>query len=313
MEFPKYPSIENRHCGKMGRMLAAVPATEPYGAPTRYIVTEKVDGANLQLLFTPGRPMRVGRRNGWLARGDKFFDVWTTLGRYEGDLEILQAAADDAGTSYRVVGELYGRRVLPRINYGAVSRICVFDVYSGGTRMAPLAMRDWMRALGLAHLLVPEVAVLEGVAAVLAFDPEGLRSRLAVDQPCGKAVNDMEGVVIRPLAANHRDAQGGVVMMKVKSAAFVEIETARPARGVKTPNPMADEYRAYFTASRAAGVVSKLGAPPDKASIGKTYIPALRADAQADFAKDHPDLSKAELAAVYKCSAGGFALFEPFL
>jgi hypothetical protein len=58
----------------------------------------------------------------------------------------------------------------------------------------------------------------------------------------------------------------GIVILDVmvhKTAAFAEV--------VKTPKgcPLMDEFQAYITPSRVAGIVSKLGPPPDKAAIGR--------------------------------------------
>lgn len=298
MEFRKYPVIAAySHAGARSAVAAAVPPTE------RWVALEKVDGANLQLLFTPGGGHTIGRRGGWLADGEVFFNVRGILARYGAELAALQQWADGHGQPLRVYCELYAPKILGRMGYGegiVILDVMVHQPGGGEELLAPDAAAAFLAELNMAHLCVPRLATLDGWEAVVTWVRDafrdGPRSALA---PGGSVA---EGVVLRPAARNYPVWEGHA-MLKHKTAAFTEVGN------VPKGCPLQDEFRAYCTPSRVAGVVSKLGAPPDKAAIGRVYIPALKADALADFVADHPGLSGEDLARLRRTKVTAFSAF----
>lgn len=297
----KYTSIENyENAGARRAVFSAVPADEPF------VVHEKVDGANLQLLFRPHEPLLVGRRNGWVADGEQFFGVRAVLEEYSAELGALQAWAD-GGHTLKVYGELFGPRVLKRVPYQP--GILFFDIRVDDELLAPAAMRDFLDARGLAHMAVPQIALLPNSEAVVEWVQSAAATR---GVPSVVAPGHIaEGVVIRPHRGNWR-LKTGYAMLKHKSADFLEKECVPAGKASGAPvNPLQEEFKAYCTANRAASVVSKLGPPRDKKAIAAQYIPALRADALEDFAKDHPDLGAKDVHMAAK--ARGVNLFHLFL
>lgn len=298
MEFRKYPTIADySHAAARSKITAAVPPTE------RWAVLEKVDGANLQLLFTPGGGYTVGRRGGWLADGEVFFNVHDILARHDAELAALQQWADGHGQPLRVYCELYAPKILGRIPYG--EGIVILDVMvhkPGGNDelLSPDDAAAFLAELGISHLCVPRLATLDGWDAVASWVRDafrdGPRSALA---PGGPVV---EGVVLRPAAHNY-PVWKGYAMLKHKTAAFKEVAN------VAKSCPLQEKLRAYITPSRVASVVSKLGAPADKAAIGRVYIPALKADALSDFVADHPGLSGEDLAWLRRAKVAAFDAF----
>jgi hypothetical protein len=294
MAFCKYPTIGNY---ANPRERAAVPPTE------RWVVLEKVDGANLQLLFTPGGERRIGRRNGWLADDEAFFGVRDILARHAAELAVLQQWADEHSTGLRVYCELYAPKILGRIPYGegiVILDVMVHKTGGGGELLSPDAAAAFLRDLGVGHLAVPCLVCLDGWDAVVewlrdAFR-DGPRSALAPGGPVA------EGVVVRPAARNY-EIREGHAMLKHKTAAFAEV--------VRAPKecPLMDEFQGYITPSRVAGIVSKLGPPPDKAAIGRVYLPALKADALADYVRDHPGLSDAAMMQLRRTKVAAYTAF----
>jgi len=123
MDFQKFPSINDWKTGSARHGFLAI-----VGPDDVFVLQEKVDGANIQLLFQPGKPLQVGRRTGWLREGENFFNVWDTLKAYKEDLSRLQAHVDETHETWRLFGEIYGPKIQRRIPYCDESRICLFDV-----------------------------------------------------------------------------------------------------------------------------------------------------------------------------------------
>ena len=87
MEFKKYSSIENtyrqKHIDKFDEVLPG------WQEGTTFVAREKLDGANIQLVFTPDGLMKVGKRTSFLNESDSFFDIWNTLNKYSKELNCL--------------------------------------------------------------------------------------------------------------------------------------------------------------------------------------------------------------------------------
>jgi hypothetical protein len=299
MDFAKYPTIRDYADTRARDEVAhAVPAT------ARWVVLEKIDGANLQLAFAPRQAMRIGRRNAWLGDGEAFFGVRDILARHADALGRMQAWADVNDRPLRLFCELFAPQILGRIPYG--EGVVVLDIWHGDQLLAPDDALAFLEQRGLSRLYVPRLAVVDGWDALCVWLRDSFRvgPRSALAPPDASGVAPVaEGVVVRPSACNYKMSTG-YAMMKHKTAAFLEV-----AAVAKAPCPLQDAFRAYITPSRVASVVSKLGAPPDRAAIGKTYNPALRADALEDFVRDHPTLSVDDLARVRRCRVNAFHAF----
>jgi hypothetical protein len=302
MEFQKFPSLEDWTNKKAREGFLARLSHPTVHNGVYLVVQEKVDGANIQLLFQAGRPMRVGRRTAWLKEGDHFFDIWTTLQRYKDDLDHIQAHVDKTAKTWRLYGEIYGPKVQRRIPYGSQShepsgrsRICFFDlcIYDQGcTRnqwfVTPQELEDHLCDAGVLHLMVPNLYMIMDAPGLedlmLYHKTHPFQSKIALGSPA-------EGVVIRPYNRNLDVNVRGVrqrTMLKYRNPEFREMSNARLPKPDLTPLQQA--YLQYFNANRACSVVSKLG-PPTKATIGKVYIPELKRDALEDFCKDHPEVT----------------------
>lgn len=301
MAHVKYFSIENYDNRKARQgFLEAIPGDEPV------VLYEKIDGANLQLLFRPHETILVGRRNGWIGEGETFFGVRDVLKQYTPELGTLQSYVDSTGRALKVYGELFGPGILDRIYYGPKKRIAFFDVRVDDLLLAPADMETFLKVRQLGHMIVPGMEIVPNGAALQtfiqnAFGSKGVASKAAPGHTA-------EGVVVRPFNANYRTAHGYAIL-KLKSPEFVEKENA-PKKGPAPVHPLQDAFRAYCNASRVASVVSKLGAP-DKANIAKVYIPALKEDALEDFYKDHPELTPEERKIVAK--TGKLDVYRMFL
>lgn len=315
MEFHKFPSMED-WTNKKARQGFLKVLSAPENKDVHLVVQEKVDGANIQLLFQPGQPMRVGRRNAWLQEGDNFFDIWTTLDSYKDSLDRIQAHVDSTNVTWRLYGELYGPKVQRRIPYcegqsdkpTAQSRICLFDLrINDAPFVTPADLADHLREAGVHDLMVPPLYLLNPYALedhMLYHATNPYYSKIACQQVA-------EGVIIRPYNKNCDTLVNGVMqrkMLKYRNPQFREMSNARIPKPDMTP--LQQSFQQYVNANRACSVVSKLG-PPTKATIGKVYIPELKRDALEDFCKDHPSVSSEDVEKLKRTKLPGvYALFQ---
>jgi len=93
-----------------------------------FAVTEKIDGANIQWLFDNDQPWRVGKRTGFVERGEEFFNLWEVAGRYRDFIEQVASYCATRKTCLRMFGELYGSGVLQRIDYRTSGAMCFFKI-----------------------------------------------------------------------------------------------------------------------------------------------------------------------------------------
>src|SRR5579884_187590 len=77
-----------------------------------FAVTEKIDGANVQLYFDRDRPWRVGKRSGFIPPGRGFFNLWDVLAAHGEEIKRLAEYAAGHRVRLRVFGELFGTAVL---------------------------------------------------------------------------------------------------------------------------------------------------------------------------------------------------------
>lgn len=274
MEFKKYSSLENTYNSKfLHKFLIQNPDAEK----EVWVAREKIDGANIQLVFTPNEPMRVGSRNQWVNEGDSFYDIWTVIDKYKAELLTIQEEADRTDLTFRVYGEIYGQGVQNRIDYGPEKRICFFDVetinYVKDVNLyTQNQFENFIEELDLVHML-PKSYGTAYLQDLLVLDVEQ---------------DNIEGIVIKPYHSNFFLGDSRVVFKK-KSARFKDKEGNDK---VRIPKPGEDkilflnlEFRKYITKNRVLDCFSKNGPIQDQKEMGK-YIKLVLEDAKIDFLKD---------------------------
>jgi len=286
LEFKKYSSIDNHYQSKSVIFwLKRFPELKN----EVFILTEKLDGSNIQLVFTPGEEMLVGKRTSFLTPGAKFFDIWNVLSRYDAELSVLQRYADDLGESVRVFGELYGPGINGRINYGDKKKIKFFDMYIDDVLYSPAQLSAKMAELGLEHMLVPTLSMVTGLENALDFSCDFDSTVLNIKG------NIAEGFVMRPYFQVYRMPSGERFVFKKKSKAFADKEN----KGNKDKKPrepldaniirLVSDFQGYINENRMIDTFSKHGEIESPKQIGD-YIRLILEDAKADFLKDNPDL-----------------------
>lgn len=284
MSFLKWPKIQNSYQQKfIDVFLAEFPELKDEA----FAVTEKLHGTNLQLYFQPQQPYRVGTRNHFLEEGERFYDVWNTLAKYQDVIDDVQIYADELGHSVRLFGEMFGGKIQNGVDYGSEHRIAFFGRMLDDELGSFIGLASLYSVLGVC--LVPVVAIVEGLRRALEFDIE-FDSRLS---PAGiePGTNTCEGVVIAPLSKVYRNAGGHTFLLKRKNEAFKEKQKVK-----RPPTPedsevarLNAEFRSYITDMRLQAVFSKEGGEIERPDQIGDFIRLVLADAKEDFLQDNQE------------------------
>lgn len=299
MTFREYPSIENNYQQKhVDYFLEKLPAI----AKARFVMQEKIHGANFRLLFSPSAPVVIGSRNQNLTElGKDHFGLRKVLERHAVDLDKLQRLADEGGRPFTIYGELFGPGIQKEIDYGPDKRIRFFDIWFDGDE-APLPaikFREAMERFGLGAIAVENIAVLEGLDAALAYDVKFVSAyNPAMQGLC-------EGVVIKP-ADTQFVLEEGLFYLKKKNEQYLETRAPEqkpaPAKPADELVALHESFLRFITPQRVASVFSKAGRIGSKADIGK-YVKLVSEDAVKDFAKEHDLAGLPDKEKKYICNA----------
>jgi Rnl2 family RNA ligase len=281
--FVKWPSIENSYRKKyINWFLEQYPDL----ANEDYVITEKIHGANLQIVIRPDAPLLAGSRNNYIDANGSFQGALLSdvLEEHEETIRIIQDYADRTGDTIRLYGELFGKGIQKGVNYGPRKRLRFFGVRVNEQLIS--YQNTGLRFISSVHL-VPTVGFVQGLEAALAFDA-GFNSHYSDEDE-----NICEGVVIRPYARDYFDGHGSPFMLKKKNEVFLERAKAKKIIVVDTEvEQLRAEFQRYITEARLQSVFSKHGVIEAPAQMGD-YIRLVLADAKEDFIKDFGD--KAEL------------------
>lgn len=273
--FRKWPSIENTY---QQQHIDWWLLRHPELAKIDYIITEKLDGANVQICAEPDGEISYGTRNGF-ASGAALFgwpaNAPEVVGNLDMVLSTIKATAHLAESDATLYGEIYGPGVQKGVNYGDSKGVAFFGAKIGDELMP-------FRFLGKVIAAVPVVATVQGLEAALAYDAE-FDSLLS-----GQENNICEGVVIQPIEPV-RDGDS-YFLLKKKNEAFKEKQKEKKVRAPdEVVDPLNAAFRQYITEQRMDNVFSREGPIEDKSQIGK-YIGLILIDAIGDFTKDYPEI-----------------------
>jgi Rnl2 family RNA ligase len=295
-EFKKFKSIDNHYREKV---ITDMLAHNPVYHACKYVAQEKIDGANFQLLFTMEYDgsiiIRHGKRTSLLGADEKFYNRHAAVGA-----DDVQEMCDNICVWMRenkieeiiLYGELFGKGVQNRINYGEEQRVLFYDVVVDGYYYTVEKFYEFMEALGAGALTVPLVADFNGIEEALKFEVEG-KPTIVGAQEDG---NVWEGVVIKPfdtIALNNNHEQV-LFYVKKKCESFADKMKVKKKKGPpKEIDPALlaaqNEYIAYLTDNRLADVMGKHGQIESDKQVGQ-YIKYMMEDAKEDFFKDSREL-----------------------
>ena len=296
MEYSKYGKTKNVTDDKSLRQrLARFPELDGQD----YVITEKIDGSNFQLIFTKGKDLRFGSRNNELDITDNFFDFQNAvLVQYADNIEMLQEYVDTCHDvdQIQLFGELFGGGIQRRINYGPEKQYLPFHMKVDGL---PMSYDDAWKVMSTAGIdsgwWVPTLSTPSRLDIALSVNVEGVETHASKgDNLTGNLF--IEGVVIEPYDQvfsiyHEQDDTTARFMLKKKSEAFYDDANTRHKKmpqyqisvaGIK----LMDVWTGMFNDNRMQDLCSKMGRPTEMSQMGD-YIKALVNDVREDFINLH--------------------------
>lgn len=298
--FKKYPSIINYYSSKE---IEGWLKYHPNLSGLTYIIEEKLNGSNIQLILQPDGKLLVATRKIIIdPEKDKLFGVAEILTKYSDVLSHLFIYTKSIKTHIRMYAELFGPGVQKGVYYGPEKRLAFFDMTVGDVFLAPKAFRELMIRLGLSHMVVPAIKIVQNLKDVLEFDCE-FNSLLGVNREEGE--NLMEGIVGKPYALSFISPEGSRFCIKRKNKKFEEKQgEKKPKREIPQEIfDLARLFELYITENRLLSVFSKNGPITDVSQIGD-YIRWMLEDALEDFRKEvESNIDKQDLKIITKNAA----------
>lgn len=298
MGFIKWRSIDNLYSVKPKLL-------EKANSIDKWVVTEKVDGANFSITADKNG-IKLGKRSGFIGENENFFNILKHKHKLEPLIEVLSLHSKFYH-NITIYGEYFGKDVIRRIPYDTdgdfVFYCLMLTTEDGVVQYTPYPFfKLYMTMHGLKSFMVPQLKITDSFEEAKNYPTNG-ESKLVGDS--GKS---MEGVVIYPLYESPVIGQDFLVF-KNKSKDFSEkIEKKEH----KIDNDLKNKFKDYCTESRMWSVFSKEGLPKDRKDAGR-YISKFVEDAKVDFLKDNKELEKLsdkELKEMCNIGSLGFNLFN---
>ncbi len=271
--FIKYPEIENSYRSKkIDKFLKY----NPTARENEYIYQIKYDGSNIQFCFEPHQEMRIAKRSQIIGRDENFHGVLDIIDNYRDIINYIQIECNDLLAPINLFGEIYGKGIQNRIDYGNEKYIKFFDVAINEDFITYSSIKDVFPKLVENYF-------------VETFGPISFHDIFELEVP-----EKHEGIVIKPF--NKKDPNERPLILKKKNEKFEEKMKANKSKN-KTPkeeDPIETELfnklTEYINHNRLKSVFSKEGEIEDEEQIG-TYIKLVMDDVRNEFEKDN-DLSK---------------------
>lgn len=314
MSFKKYPSIENSY---RQREIDTWLKYYPELANEQFVATCKIDGCNTNIWFYPNGEIKIGKKTTFIGyiNQDVFFqgvNVSQLLKSNDAYLQMLNyfsKLSSDFGNVYTLYGELFGKGIQKRVNYGDGKYFRAFDLMIDEKIVSFKEFRNHFESIGdipkadIYDLMIPKVGFFHSLEEALAFNV--IFKSLLTPEGYDKD-NFEEGVVIKPYNKVYTSPQGSIFYLKKKNPKFADKEGTsekekRPVdEGLKGLN---QEFRSYINENRVLDVFSKYGTISQMSQIGD-YIRYVIEDAKEDFLKDNDftgDKSAEKI--VYNCGS----------
>jgi Rnl2 family RNA ligase len=272
-----------------------------------YVITEKLDGANFQVIFDSAGNRSYASRNQKLGLESSFFD-WQqcVLKQYEEFWDKLSEWVKYCGDaeSLHVYGELFGEGVQKRINYGPGKKFLPFSIMMNGMYLDHKSARQVMKMAGIPEdWWVPVVGFVVGLENALQVEVEGRLTQIvhpsSVSEGELKGNRYVEGVVVEPYdspLAIPSDEGESYFRLKIKSEKFcdaMKVKHKKSAsledfKGGETWEKLKDIWTGMFNQNRLADLFSKEGKISGPEEIGK-FIKLMVADVKEDFVNANKD------------------------
>lgn len=291
--FLKYPSIENSYNEKWIKTFLDCDIEN-----IDYLITEKLHGSNIQLIFSPNEPMKIASRN-HIVDGS-FYKIGEIIDYY--DFRWVQRIAEDGDVVIHLYGEYFGGNIQKGVDYGKERRIRFFDMRYNNKIVTQFEFLNFFSEANKEYWTVPILGVVQSLREALAYNS-------VFDSRENTIINNTaEGIVIKPLYRVIHNHNHEIFYIKVKTEQFKEKQ--RTKKEPREQHVFSEEvslkhldFLAYVNEERFQSVLSKHGEMTENKEIG-SYIGYLMKDAIETFKKeedfDETLYDKEELKYIFK-------------
>lgn len=267
MPFVKYPSIDNSYHEKIIQKHFEY---HPIAKECSYVYQLKLDGSNIQFIFEPDGTWKIAKRSQVLAPDENFNGVLTLLETDPygiGDvINYFRNRAIKDGNSINLYGEIYGKGIQNRIDYGPGKHIRFFDIRVNGEL---LSYEEAAEQYGI---------IVQSAYWVPTFGYFSFHDVLNEEVPIGH-----EGIVIKQF---NREGCERLLYLKKKAESFQERMKPKKKKDSGPEDPQITEYRELFSPyvnrNRVLSVFSKEGEIDHPSKIGD-YIKCVMQDSLGEF------------------------------
>lgn len=183
MPFIKYPSHINHY--KTSDILRVANNLPP---DTLFVATEKVDGANFQIILEPDGTINFASRSQTLGQFSSFFNYQEAVSKIMPQLRELSEYCVKLNYSVNLFGELYSSSINKRIPYRDGVNFVAFDVYTNGERLSHTGLEALCNVYRIPRIRPYATGTL---SELLKLNPNDFKSHYADS-------GIIEGFVIRP-------------------------------------------------------------------------------------------------------------------
>jgi len=258
-------------------------ATFPELRECDFVATEKLDGTNFTLMFEQDGTVRQGSRKRELTLDLTHFDYHNSvLEQYKREISLLRAWSMKHCKTLRIYGELFGRGVLPRIEYGDTKRFLPFQLEKDGVGMSVEEAIDFMYHVVGYEWWVPVIEVFSRLDLALNYDVDSFKDR------------QIEGVVIEPYNLSRTHPHLGKCKFKLKTKAFCDITSdkqKKPKEKIDLTGKaleLAEVFAGFFNTNRLLDLIAKEGPLTEMSQTGY-YLRLLCQDAREDLLAAHKE------------------------
>jgi len=250
----------------------------------KYIVTEKIHGANFSVWFFEDGFVRYAKRSSFIPDDANFFN-WNEAFVDGPEKEFVEYWKKQK-RNIAFYGELFGANIQKGIDYGSARKFRIFDAMDlgSGSYLPPVEVKHYADKF---DMYVPVVGMYDNLTEALSVDVR-IQSRLGPQE----GTNICEGCVIRPANRTYEYEDGSFFVIKKKNKEFLEIgKKEKNKTPGKTDNKALEACQSagtYITENRMHNVFSKIGRPSNMENFSD-YIKAFSDDVLEDLKNDLPE------------------------
>lgn len=247
----KYFDIENSYQSKyIEDFLSLYPEMEN----ETYIIQEKLDGCNIQIIFDNGT-MKIGTRNNLID--SSFYGVNIEEFMYKCYPHLIDKFMN-CGNVIHLYGELYGKGIQNRVNYGEEKYLRFFDLMIDYRLVSQKELQTYLSK----DDLVPIIGYSTSLSDALDVSCEELTFLNPIED------NIMEGIVIKPFNNIYVNKYDNIFMLKKKNDLFSE--RIKPKKEIdSTLQNWQELFAGYCNVNRIKSIYSKEGVIQKQQEIGK--------------------------------------------